>query len=408
MTDLSPLNTQEAHSSLQPGDTLADRYQLTHKLGEGGYSIVFAADDLVKYQQVAIKILKPGVVTKDPSALARMRQESHVMSKINHPHIARIYDFHSDEEATFLVMEKLLGRSIGKELKREGPASTQRVYPLVQQILSALEAAHTARVLHRDIKPENILLCPAPDANGSEIAIIVDFGLAKGLDTSGVHHDEDDITLVQTRTQGFVGTPRYTPPEQALGDPLGPETDLFALGLVIAEWLTGTVRLKGSRHAELMANLVSSDPIELGDCPIAWRPWLKKMLEKRPESRYQSAREASDALEHILQNPEHESNRELVFNPQTGEFVPETSSPKHQAYQAPSFLLSEEPLELDLPVAPPRRVNTPPPTRAPQPIPEPEPIEEGDSPLSIILLTAIAVVAMVCVILFAAIFFGNT
>lgn len=358
--DSSPQDERPGQDLLQPGDLLGDRYQLTHRLGEGGYSQVFAADDLVEHREVAIKVLRHDIVKRDPSALARLRQESKILGRIEHPHIVKIYAFEQSEEFSFLVMEKLLGRSIASSISQEGAAASERVLLVVRQILQALSAAHDQHILHRDIKPENIILCPSDDPAQPDCAKVVDFGLAKAFSVEDAQERGlfDDMTLVHTRTKGFMGTPRYTPPEQALGDPLGPYTDLFALGLVVAEWLTAQVRLRGSRHAELMTLLVSAQPLDLSDCPARWRPWLAKILDKTPSQRYQSAAEALDALDRIMSEQHHTgSGRELEFNAATGSFVPvgQGSNPQHQALQT-DFQADDDSLELELvlPTQPPR------------------------------------------------------
>lgn len=333
---------------LQPGDTLVDRYQLTHQLGAGGYSQVFAADDLDTGAALAIKILHRDAQQHDPSAMGRMQQEGQILSKLDHPNIVTVYDFQRTDEGMFLVMEKLLGRNIAQSIELEGPFSGDRVYPLAKQLLDALDCAHDAHILHRDIKPQNIILCLDQAAQGGLVAKLVDFGLAKGLDRSGPQ-EIDAITMVQTKTEGFMGTPRYTPPEQALGDTLSPATDLFALGLVIAEWLTGRVRIKGDRHVDIMTNLVSAEPVDVSDCPRTWRTWLAKMLQKDPLLRYQSAQQASDALDQALLHQPNEGSRELVFNPTTGEFMAEGQA---AAQATGEFLEHDEPLELDLPSEP--------------------------------------------------------
>lgn len=347
MTQQEPQNTQIL---LQPGDTLVDRYQLTHQLGAGGYSQVFAADDLKTGKAIALKVLHRNAEKHDPSAMGRMQQESQILSKLNHPHIVSVYDFQRTDEGMFIVMEKLLGRNIAQSIELDGPFTGDRVYPLVKQLLDALDCAHDARVLHRDIKPQNIILCPDEAAQGGLTAILVDFGLAKGFVTSGPQ-EIDAITMVLTKTEGFMGTPRYTPPEQALGDALSPATDLFALGLVIGELLTGHVRIQGSRHVDIMTNLMNPQPVDVSDCPRSWQPWLAKMLQKDPLLRYQNAQEASLALDHTLTHKPNEGSRELVFDPNTGAFVSEDHANDNQILG--EFIEDDEPLELDLPPTPP-------------------------------------------------------
>lgn len=330
----------------KPGDILGQRYRLTHRLGVGGYSTVFAADDLLDGGSLAVKILKTQSVHNDPSALGRMRQEAELIKGIEHPNILRIYAFERHGPFAFLVMEKLHGASLAHIIHEQGPAPTERVLAMTRQMLSALHAAHTRRVLHRDIKPENILMCPTHGPE-REIAKLVDFGLAKSF---GEQNFDDDleITLVKTKAGGFMGTPRYTSPEQAVGDPVGPYTDLFSLGLVISEWLSGTIRLKGDTHAELMRYLVGPQPLDVSDCPRAWQPWLAQLLDKEPKRRFSSARQAMDALEHILK---HGAAPGGIQTESIDAYDLAASGYFADALQVDgpiSFLDSDAPLELDL------------------------------------------------------------
>ncbi len=340
--------------SLRVGDTLAERYILTQPLGAGGYSTVFAARDQEGGFEVAVKILKTQGEHNDPSALARMRQEATLLRSIDHPHVVTIHDFLEEDGFAFLVMEKLSGFSLARLLMEHGPSHSDRVLPMVRQLLDALAAAHDKKILHRDIKPENILICPTSD--GGEAAKLVDFGLAKTFAPRDGDEDSLEITLVETKEGGFMGTPRYTPPEQALGDPMGPYTDLFALGLVIAEWLTGVVRMDDEVHADLMRNLVGPTPIDVADCPRPWRAWLRRLLDKNPEARPQTAR-AADALLEEMVIPELSGARRdgvFAFDEANDTFVPADLVPDDDEedfeVHSPSFLDrdEDEPLELDL------------------------------------------------------------
>jgi serine/threonine protein kinase len=242
-------------------------------------------------------------------------------------------------------MEHLEGRNLEQVIREEGPASSERVLLITRQLLDALEQAHDKRILHRDIKPENIILL-GRDAQGNESAKLVDFGLAKPQQSLRDSSDtgEGGVTLVKTRGGGFLGTPRYTAPEQAVGDPLGPYTDLFTLGLVVAEWLTGKLRLTGSTHAELMTLLLGPDPINIEDCPPVWRPWLRKMLEKQPEQRFQSSRQAIEELGRMVERNLHSTRvSEFEFDLEHGALIEATSSSSSSS----SFLDDSGPLELD-------------------------------------------------------------
>lgn len=330
----------------QPGDTLAGRYKIQRRLGGGGYGHVYAALDSVEQRSVAIKLLRQDADVHDPRAAARLKQESLILKNLDHPHIVKIFALEIEPPHTFLVMEHLEGRNMEQVIREEGPASSERVLAVTKQILDALEQAHDKHILHRDIKPENIILLAAHDAQGREISKLVDFGLAKPQESLRDSSDTGSggATLVKTRGGGFLGTPRYTAPEQAVGDPLGPYTDLFNLALVVAEWLTGKLRLTGSTHAELMTLLLGPSPIHVDDCPPAWQPWLRKMLEKQPELRMQSAKQAADELSRIVQRSLHSPRtNEFEFDLEYGALVEATSSSSSSS----SFLDDDGPLELD-------------------------------------------------------------
>ena len=280
---------------LGPGTTLNDRYLLERCLASGGYGDVWACRDESEGRGVAVKILRTDAGNKDPSALARMRQEAEILRAIEHPNIVAVHAFETSAYGEFLVMELLDGLAIDQLLQTQGPADEARVIPVVRQLLRALHHAHGHEILHRDIKPENIILEATPDG---EQAKLLDFGIAK------VHRllrDADEgVTLVHTRTGGFIGTPRYSAPEQAVGDPIGPRVDLFSLGLVVAEWLTGRQRLDGERYSDVISQLLSPDPIDLDDVPERWRGWLRRMTDKLAEARLASAEAALEAFERLV------------------------------------------------------------------------------------------------------------
>lgn len=280
---------------LVSGETLNGRYRIEHLIGQGGYGEVVAAYDLREKRAVALKILHNDVRQSDPNALARMRQEAEILRSIQHRNIVTIYSIEDYEEGAFLVMELVKGRSIAQMLAEHGPISAERALPLVHQILSALKLAHDKQILHRDIKPENILLCDAKDGEPEYIKL-VDFGIAKALAPLS-SRDGETVTLVKTRVGDVIGTPRYAAPEQVVGDPTGPSADLFSVGLVIAEWLTGTARIKSGNYGAVMAQLVVPTPFDVSDCPPAWQAWLLGMMDKTPNGRFRSAEQALKELQ---------------------------------------------------------------------------------------------------------------
>jgi serine/threonine-protein kinase len=309
-----PGSTQEPDTSgsegLQPGDVLCGRYRIVDQLGSGGYGQVLSADDLgdpssgdpspEDRRRVAIKILRADAGSRDPAALARMRQEAEILEAIDHPNIVEIYGVDESDQGEFMVMELLEGESLDRLLETEGPIDADRARPLVKQLLGALAAAHAKQVLHRDLKPENIILIDAPDEPGGKRAKLLDFGVAKAGEILDDDPDEG-ITLVKTRGGGFVGTPRYCAPEMAVGDPAGPSADMFSLGLVVSEWLTGKARIDAEKQNAVLAMLIQPEPLDVSDCPESWQPWLARMIAKDPDQRYPTANDALSAFEALVE-----------------------------------------------------------------------------------------------------------
>lgn len=278
------------------GQVLCGRYRLAEKLGSGAFGQVFAADDLAEPRRVAIKVLREGAGMRDPDAVARLRQEAEILEAIQHPNIVAIYEVGRSDFGLFMVMELLEGRSIDQLLVAEGPAEPARVARIARQLLGALAASHAKGVLHRDLKPENIMLARGPDASEDEVAKLVDFGIAKAQKSLDDNTDEG-VTLVKTRGGGFMGTPRYCAPEMVVGDPVDARADLFSLGLVLAEWLTGQVRITPERQAQVLGILLQPTPLDVSDCPPPWQAWLGQMIAKNPADRWADALEAMRAFD---------------------------------------------------------------------------------------------------------------
>lgn len=272
--------------TFQEGDEIAERYGILERLALGAFGEVHAARDAETDRRVALKILRTGSRQRDRKAVARMRQEAEILRALDHPNLVQVYDIGTAQGHEYLVMELLEGESLRDLIDGDDRPTPEQAGRIVRQILTALDAMHERGVQHRDIKPDNIILV-GDDGNAS--AKLVDFGIAKARDFLDSEHEH---TLVQTKDDEFVGTPRYAAPEQAVGDPVGSTADLFSLGLVTAEWFTGTPRINAGASRGVISVLIQPEPIDVSDCPEDWQPWLKKMLAKTPEDRPQSAREA--------------------------------------------------------------------------------------------------------------------
>ncbi|MGH9854963.1 MAG: protein kinase domain-containing protein, partial [Blastocatellia bacterium] len=209
------------------GRTLDQKYYLESKLGAGGMGTVYCARRLLIGDRVAVKVLHPNQVA-DPQAVERFRREAQTAARLKHPNVVTIYDFGvSGDSLIYLVMELVEGDSLRQLIKREGTLSEGFVAEVVRQTCAALDEAHRQGVVHRDIKPENVLAQTTP--SGARVKVL-DFGIAALR----------DITASRlTRTGGIVGTPHYMSPEHCLGEKLDGRSDIYSLGIVMFELLTG-------------------------------------------------------------------------------------------------------------------------------------------------------------------------
>ncbi len=220
------------------GSVIADRYLITDLLGEGGMGKVYLARHVRLPQQAAIKVLRPDQV-RDASAIARFNREAAAASRIDHDRVARVYDFgETGDGVVYLAMEFVAGRTLKAILAADGPLPPRRVATLTRQIADGLDAAHRLGIVHRDLKPDNVLVVEGgADGHGDRAehddrVKVVDFGIAKALGS-------DDGGAGLTRTGYVVGTPEFMSPEQLLGADVDARSDVYALGLVAYEMLTG-------------------------------------------------------------------------------------------------------------------------------------------------------------------------
>ncbi len=284
------------------GQTLGGRYRVEAHLGEGAMGAVYLAEHVRIGRRDAIKLLNPDLAD-DEDAWARFTREARNASHINHPNVCTVYDFgETDEGLPFIAMEYVEGETLSDLMEREGPLPPERVLELAEQILDALSAAHDRGIVHRDLKPENIML--SRDEHGSDeddpgTVKVVDFGIAKAV------QDEEggqDITR-----QGFaVGTPRYVSPEQVSGGDLDQRSDLYALGIVLYEMLTGRLPFTGGGWREVMTKRLSEEPTPLGaaapdlDVGVELERVIHRALSREPEDRYEDAEAMRRALREAI------------------------------------------------------------------------------------------------------------
>lgn len=247
-------------------------YRLDRVLGKGAMSIVYLAKQESLDRRVALKVLDPALAA-DPAFSKRFAKEGRIIARLAHPHIVTIYDTAASAGYSYIAMEYLPSGSL-KERIRVGLTVEQAVTILLQ-IAQALDYAHRQHCVHRDLKPANILF------RDEDIAVLTDFGIAKNLD------DQTQLTAAGWR----IGTPNYMSPEQALGKPVDARSDLYSLGVLFYEMLTGQRPYQGQDAFETAALHIKA-PIPT--LPEPWRrfqPALERMLAKKPEQRFATAEE---------------------------------------------------------------------------------------------------------------------
>jgi predicted Ser/Thr protein kinase len=251
------------------GQTLLDRYRITAQIGKGGMGAVYEAQHTLIGKRVAVKVLLDHYARRGP-VMARLEQEAKLASAIGHEHIVDITDFGETADGrTFVVMEYLEGESLGTCLRREGRLDEERAVRIAHQVASALSAAHAKGILHRDIKPENVFLLRRKE---TDFVKVVDFGISKSLNTG----EGEGSTPRLTQTGMVLGTPLYMSPEQARGEEdLDQRIDVYALGVMLYEMVTGTVPFQGTNSLNIIARVINEEP----QPPRALRKGLSPELE---------------------------------------------------------------------------------------------------------------------------------
>ncbi|WP_107249498.1 serine/threonine-protein kinase [Carbonactinospora thermoautotrophica] len=251
---------------------LGGRYQLKERIARGGMGEVWRANDLALGRDVAVKVLRPEIVD-DPLFLERFRNEARNTALISHPGIAQVFDYGEDRRYAYLVMELVPGEPLSALLMKEGALSVDRTLDIIGQAALALQAAHDKGVVHRDIKPGNILVMP----NGQ--VKLADFGIARGLGTQ---------TLTQTGR--VMGTPHYFSPEQSAGQRATPASDIYALGVVAYECLSGRRPFDAATPVALALAHLREEPPPLPDhIPAGVRALVARAMAKDPAQRPASA-----------------------------------------------------------------------------------------------------------------------
>ena len=284
-----------------PSDTI-QHYTDLQQLGSGGMGVVFKARDTRLNRTVVIKALHPEKA-RDADSRRRFFQEAQAASALNHPNIVTVYDIGSENGVDFIVMEYVKGSPVDV-LLLGGAMKTDVAVKYGAQIADALSAAHQAGIIHRDLKPGNIVVTPGG------LVKLLDFGLAKLTDSSGGLEQMNGNGASPVTAEGcIVGTAAYMAPEQALGKHVDPRTDLFSLGAVLYEMLTGKRAFGGDSAISTLTAVLRDEPTDIcvlnRKAPQALADVVYRCLRKQPEERYATAAELKAALEHCLGRPAH-------------------------------------------------------------------------------------------------------
>ncbi len=277
------------------GETLS-HYRIVEKIGQGGMGEVFLADDMSLHRRVALKFLPPAL-QQDAAARKRFLREAHSVAALDHPFICHINEVAESDPSTgsgqavcFIVMEYVEGQSL-KDRLEQGPLTVDEALPIGCEVAEALEAAHGKGIVHRDIKPGNIMLTPAGHAK------VMDFGLAKQLAPAGVMESAADTATALTEAGGTLGTPAYMAPEQLRGEAVDGRSDIWALGVMLYEMVSGARPFQGQSGFELPVAILNEAPQPLpSGVPTNLAAVIARCLQKAPAKRYQRAGEVREAL----------------------------------------------------------------------------------------------------------------
>jgi eukaryotic-like serine/threonine-protein kinase len=337
--------------------TLSGRYDLGDRLGSGGMSNVYRATDLILERTVAVKILAEHL-SDDERFVARFRREALAVAKLIHPNIVQVYDTGIDEGRHYIVMEYVEGRSGAQILQRQGPLEPETAAEGGIQACAGLDYAHRRGIIHRDVKPGNLMVVGGPVGGGAMTVKLTDFGIARALAQTRI-----------TQVGSVVGTAAYLAPEQVRGEEATPATDVYALGVVLYQFLTGRLPHEGSSLAELAVRQQNERPLPPSTyndaVPEALGGAVLRALEGDPARRYASADELAGGLQLGLQGEDVTLPLDQGTAP-TGVLGAETATRRLDHTERTEFR----------PASPSRR----PVARAPHPPPSPAPAAAPPAP----------------------------
>src|SRR5438128_1593848 len=295
------------------GDLLVGRtighYKISKRIGTGGMGEVYLATDITAGRKAALKLL-PVRFTGDAERLKRFQQEARAVVGLNHPNILTVYEIGEDHETHYIASELIEGETLRQRLMR-GRMELSEAVDVVIQVASALAAAHESGIVHRDIKPENIMLRP------DGYVKVLDFGIAKLAESAFAEATADgtgSMTLAETNLGSILGTVRYMSPEQACGAQVDKTTDIWSLGVVLYEMLTGHVPFTGDTPQDVMFSILEKEPPPvtryIARAPAELQQIVSKTLRKDRRERYQSAGELLEALKDLRHKLEFQAELE--------------------------------------------------------------------------------------------------
>ena len=284
---------ENGQADLLVGRTIG-HYKILERIGTGGMGEVYLASDITAGRKAALKFL-PMRFTGDAERLMRFQQEARAVVGLNHPNILTVYEIGEDESSHYVASELIEGETLRQHLAR-GRMGLDEALDVAIQVAIALAAAHQAGIVHRDIKPENIMLRP------DGYVKVLDFGIAKlaEQEVPATMVEEEALLLVETNLGSILGTVRYMSPEQARGAPVDKCSDIWSLGVVLYEMVSGQAPFRSDTPREVMASILETEPpllSSIAQIPAELQQIVSKALRKERERRYQSAHEMLEALE---------------------------------------------------------------------------------------------------------------